>query len=294
MKNIIAGILFGMILILTLIQGNVSTEPSWVFISACIMVEVFSLYKYKKGISYSSSITIIIFVFILTWEVLSKYTNFLNPVLCPPPENVFYVFYTHGLMMLEGVFSSLELLIVGFAVSLFLGVVLGLIVGWIEPLKNILHPIVKVLAPIPSVIYTPYIIALMPTFRSASAMVIILGLFFPFFLQMINRVHSMDRQIINTAKSMNVSQSTMLFKVLLPYMIPGVVGSLKISLSTSIMILTLAEMMGATSGMGYFIKNYADFANYTNVIAGIILVGIVVTILNHFVSFLESKTIKWS
>lgn len=52
-------------------------------------------------------------------------------------------------------------------------------------------------------------------------------------------------------------------------------------------------MMGASSGLGYFIKNYSDYANYTNVIAGIILIGIVVSVLNVFLSFAERRPIKW-
>lgn len=195
--------------------------------------------------------------------------------------------------MLEGVFSSMELLIVGFAVSLTAGVGLGLFIGWILRLSNMFYPIVKVLAPIPSVVYTPYIIAIMPTFRSASAMVIILGLFFPTLMQMIHRVHTIDPQIVNSARAMNVGTRDMVLRVFLPYMIPGVIGGLRVSLSTSFMILVIAEMMGATSGLGYFIKNYADFANYTNVIAGIILVGVVVTILNGVITLIQKKFVKW-
>lgn len=195
--------------------------------------------------------------------------------------------------MLEGVFSSMELLIVGFAVSLTAGVGLGLFIGWIPRLSNMFYPIVKVLAPIPSVVYTPYIIAIMPTFRSASAMVIILGLFFPTLMQMIHRVHTIDPQIVNSARAMNVGTRDMVLRVFLPYMIPGVIGGLRVSLSTSFMILVIAEMMGATSGLGYFIKNYADFANYTNVIAGIILVGVVVTILNGVITLIQKKFVKW-
>ena len=85
----------------------------------------------------------------------------------------------------------------------------------------------------------------------------------------------------------------MVLRVFLPYMIPGVIGGLRVSLSTSFMILVIAEMMGATSGLGYFIKNYADFANYTNVIAGIILVGVVVTILNGVITLIQKKFVKW-
>ncbi|WP_279011266.1 hypothetical protein [Synergistes jonesii] len=70
-------------------------------------------------------------------------------------------------------------------------------------------------------------------------------------------------------------------------------GSQDVTLSTSFLLLTTAEMMGASSGLGYFIKNYSDYANYTNVIAGIILIGIVVSVLNVFLSFAERCLIKW-
>ena len=293
-KNFIfANVTYVILIIMAILNGNIQTEPEWMLLLCITLTQIFMVYKYKKGVLGSANIASIIYVTFILWEIMTKYWGILNPVLCPPLEDIFYVFYSQWQQMLVGVLSSLELLMVGFAVALTFGVILGIAIGWIKSLSDVLYPIVKVLAPIPSVIYTPYIVAVMPTFRSASAMVIILGLFFPLLLQMINRVHTMDKRIINTARAMNVSHGGMIFKVILPYCIPGIVGGIKVSLSTSIMILTLAEMMGATSGMGYFIKNYADFANYTFVIAGIILVGIVVTILNKIVVFIEQRTIRW-
>ena len=52
-------------------------------------------------------------------------------------------------------------------------------------------------------------------------------------------------------------------------------------------------MMGATKGMGYYIINYNNYANYTNVVAGIMLVGVVVTILNWLVNVIQTKAIVW-
>ena len=75
--------------------------------------------------------------------------------------------------------------------------------------------------------------------------------------------------------------------------LPGVVAGLRVTLSTSFMLLVLAEMMGATSGLGYFIKNFADYANYTNVLAGIILVGMVVNVLSFIPAMLERHVIRW-
>ena len=59
------------------------------------------------------------------------------------------------------------------------------------------------------------------------------------------------------------------------------------------MMLTFAEMMGSTVGMGYYIVNYNTYGNYTKVIAGIMVVALVVTFLSWSVNMIQKKAIKW-
>jgi NitT/TauT family transport system permease protein len=92
---------------------------------------------------------------------------------------------------------------------------------------------------------------------------------------------------------MNVSTFTMIFQVILPYCKPGILGSLNGSTRAALLCLTGAELLGATSGLGYFVKKFSDFANYTKVIAGIILMGIVVTLLSMLLKFIQKKAVKW-
>lgn len=125
-------------------------------------------------------------------------------------------------------------------------------------------------------------------------MVIVIGIFFPMFLNMVNRVRSMDPQILDSALMLNVSNRTMITRILLPYVIPGVIMGMKVTLTTSFMLLMFAEMMGATSGLGYYIVNYNTYGNYTNVIACIIVVGIIVTLLNWITNIMEKYFIKWN
>jgi NitT/TauT family transport system permease protein len=133
----------------------------------------------------------------------------------------------------------------------------------------------------------------MPTFRSASAVVLILGIFWPTFLGMIVRIDGMDKGIMDSARAMNLSNASMILEILFPYAFAGVVGSPKVTFTTGIMLLTFAEMMGATSGMGYYIVNYNTYGNYTKVVAGIIVVGTVVTVLNKCIDVLQKKLIVW-
>ena len=51
--------------------------------------------------------------------------------------------------------------------------------------------------------------------------------------------------------------------------------------------------MGATHGMGYYVQNSIAYANYAHAVAGIIVIGVVVTILNALVGWLQKKLIRW-
>lgn len=241
----------------------------------------------------ATDLVMIVWGLLLVWEVLTSKWNVMHPVLVPAPENVFYVFAEQYKILSLNVVSSLELLLTGFVLGLSLGVFSGLVVGWTPRLRGVFFPVAQVLTPIPPIVYAPYIIALMPTFRSASALVLFLGIFWPTFLNMIIRVGSIERGILDSARALNVRGGTMIRRILWPYVLPSVVASLKITLTTSIMMLVFAEMMGATSGMGYYIINYAHYANYTNVVAGIIVVGIVVTVLSGLVTIVQRRAVKW-
>ena len=289
-------LMISLLITILFVPGNKEVETSWPFAVAVIIIEIIfiiNLLRHKKRPGYHADLMIFIWLILLLWEIIVTKLNLLHPVLVPSPENVFNVFATQYEVLLTGVISSMELLLIGAVLGITLGLFLGLIVGWIPRLRHLFYPIAQVLTPIPPIVYAPYLVALMPSFRSASALVIFLGIFFPTFLNMIIRAGSIEKEILDSARAMALSNWQMVTQILLPYVLPSVISGLKVTLTTSIMLLIFAEMMGATSGMGYFIINYTHYANYTNVVAGIILVGIVVTILNYLVTKIQQHTIKW-
>ncbi|MBQ9061961.1 MAG: ABC transporter permease subunit, partial [Eubacterium sp.] len=126
-----------------------------------------------------------------------------------------------------------------------------------------------------------------------SALVVVLGVFWPQFLGTINRIGSIEPEILDSARMLNLSTPTMLFKILLPDLIPGILTGLKVTMTTSVLMLNFAELMGATHGMGYYIQNSITYANYAHAVAGIIVIGVVVTILNRIVGFIQTTLIRW-
>lgn len=238
-------------------------------------------------------IILLVWVLLIAWELYTSVLHMGHPVLVPPPEAVFYTFWDQWDVLLLNVWYSLGLLLSGFLLGLAAAVVLGLFAGWYPRLRAFAYPIANVMAPIPAIVLSPYLVSLMPSFRSASMVVIVLGVFWPTFLNTVNRVVGIEPHILDSARMLQPSNTVMIWRVLLPYLFPGVVGGLKVSMTTSLLMLNFAELMGATHGMGYYVQNSITYANYAHAVAGIIVIGIVVTFLSALITRLQKKLIRW-
>lgn len=268
-------------------------EPWSMVIALALMEGIFLLLYFRRRSRGSCWIALLLWLFLLVWELCSSVLNIAHPVLIPCPENVFDTFREQWDVMLVNVCYSMELLTAGFGIGMVLAVSLGLAAGWFQTLREVLYPIANVMAPIPPIVISPYLVALMPSFRSASVLVILLGVFWPNFLGTVNRVTGMDQRILDAARTLHLSSGAMITQVLFPYVLPGIVTGLKTSVTTSLLMLNFAELMGASHGMGYYVQNSITYANYTHAVAGILWIGVVVTVLNRLVQLVQEKTIRW-
>ncbi|MBE6473866.1 MAG: ABC transporter permease subunit [Coriobacteriaceae bacterium] len=266
------------------------------FYVAVLIVWLLFMWRYIAGGRKRSTCNIasVVFLLFIVWEIASTDLKLTHPVLIPLPENVFNVFPKFQDELIRNVVSSMTMLLQGFLTSLIAATIIGLFVGWLPKVRETVFPIAKVLAPVPAIVFTPYLVMLLHSFRAAAIMVIFLGIFWPTLMNTILRVESLDKRILDSAKMMGLSTPTMIFRVLLPYLYPTIATGLKIQLPSAMLMLVMAEMYGASSGLGYFVINYTNYGEYTNVVAGIIMVGIVVTVLDALVGLLVKKTVKWS
>lgn len=278
-------------------KQRVTVQTFQALLVGLVLIELFYLYNFftkrdkREG---QGDLMVFIWCAFLIWECCTSVWNIAHPVLIPAPEHVFNTFQKQWDKLLLNVLYSMELLFTGFFIGQILAVGFGLIVGWIPRLRHFFYPIASVMAPIPAIVFSPYLVSLMPSFRSASVMVIILGVFWPTFLTTVNRVTSMKPELLDSARMLCPSTGTMIGRVLLPYVFPGIISGLKVSMITSLLMLNYAELMGATHGMGYYVQNSITYANYSHAVAGIIEIGIVVTILNRIVEKVQKRLVRWS
>jgi NitT/TauT family transport system permease protein len=150
-----------------------------------------------------------------------------------------------------------------------------------------------VISLIPPLMFSAYLIMILSTFRQAATAVIFMAVFWPVFRGTTEKVGQIDRSIIEAARTMGVGSIGMLFKVIFPYCLPGIIQSISGSLRGAFMCLSGAEMLGINLGIGYFIEKYRSFSDYRCVLAGIVVVACITTLISILMNRLQKAIIHW-
>jgi len=247
----------------------------------------------KKNVQLLTDISAFLFLILIAWTLLTAKFNVLKASFFPPPGAVFEQAAADGAIILNNIRTSLGIVVQGYILALVIAIPLGLFLGWSSRLGNAATYISKFLGSIPPVVYIPYGIALLPTFRSVSVMVIFLSAFWPAFAGTMSGVLNVEKEIIDSARSLNLSRLSLLFRILLPASLPQIFTGCNQGLGVSFILLTSAEMIGARSGLGYYVKNFSDLGDYTRIIVGVLVIGIVVTVIIFFFNKLQRALLRW-
>ena len=258
-----------------------------------LVLAVSSFIKKEEGIKLLVDIAGFIFVLLGVWSLATAKFNILNDLLFPAPGKVVHQFVEDKEQIFINIESSLGTTIKGFLIAVVLAVPLGLFIGWSARIGSAATYIPKFFSSIPPIVYIPYGIALLPTFKSVSVFVIFLATFWPVFAGTMSGVLGVDKKIIDSAKVLNVSKPEMLFRVILPASLQQIFLGCNQGLSVSFILLTSAEMIGARDGMGYYVKYYSDFGDYTRTITGLLVIGFVVIAVTFLFNKLQSHLLRW-
>lgn len=276
-------------------QKEVCTSSLIAFaIAAEAVVIILSfLIKRKESLSLTLDIFGFIYVFLTAWTLATAKFDLLNDLLFPAPGKVIAQFAEDKTVILTNIKSSVGIIIQGFLLAAVAAIPLGLLIGLNARIENAASYLTKFFSSIPPIVYIPYGIALLPTLRSVSVFVIFLASFWPIFAGTMSGVLNVDKKIVDSAKVLNVKKTSMLTSVILPASLPQIFLGCNQGLSVSFILLTSAEMIGARDGMGYYVKNYSDFGDYTRTITGLLVIGIVVITVTFLFNRFQQYLLRW-
>jgi NitT/TauT family transport system permease protein len=228
------------------------------------------------------------------WQLLTARLGILGKLLFPAPQVVLAMFLQELPDMAAGLGHSLLLLASGFGLALLTAVPLGIAVGVSPRLRGIAEPYMRVLGPIPPIVFIPYAISLLPTFRASSIFVIFLGGFWPILGDTIHGVLTIPRTLTDSARVLGLRGPTLYLRVILPGALPSICNGANLALLFSFLMLAAAELIGSSIGIGWWVKHFSDFGDYPRVLSGLFFFGLVVTAVGWGAARLQRRLLRWT
>ncbi len=240
------------------------------------------------------SIFLIAVVIVVGYYLMTDVFHLLNPFLFYSLKDLPPLFVEYGDTLLDGFVSSMQLFVFSYIMAVMLGIMLGTYIGLRPMARKNITPYVYGFSSIPVTLLTPYAINILPTFKVASMFIIFLGCFWLILGTTQSAVMTIDKRYLETAQTLEIKGFEKIWKVILPAASPGILTGCTIALKFAFMLLAVAEMFGADSGMGYFIQYYSDFGRFDLVAVGFFFMATVLVVIMYLFDMLKARILKWT
>jgi len=206
------------------------------------------------------------------WEAVAR-LGWVDPLFVAPPSAVVRALGAIGPAALSALADTLGKTALAYGLAVAIGVPLGLLVGSVRLVHDVVHPFVVALYGTPKILVLPWIVLVLG-FGTAPAVFYgaIHGLF-PIMILVIGGVRDVDRAMITVARAYGARPWQIYWKVILPACVPSVVASLRLGLVFSLLGVLIVETFAGVRGMGYLMSAYANGFQAAHLFAATALVS---------------------
>ena len=236
---------------------------------------------------------LIIVLFLLTWELLSR-LELINTFLSSSPTEVIKT--TIQLLKDNSLFTHIGVtlyeVIVSFAVATIIGFTTATILWNNKIIAKIIDPYLTILNSLPKVALGPLIIIWVGASTNSIIFMPLLISTFVTIITLYQGFSSTNNSYITLLKSLGANKRQIFIKAVLPSNIPTLISALKINISMSLIGVIMGELLVSKSGLGYLIMYGSQVFNINLVITGVVILGIISYIMYFVIDSLETYSKK--
>ncbi|WGF90134.1 ABC transporter permease [Marinivivus vitaminiproducens] len=181
----------------------------------------------------------------------------------------------------------------GFVAGTAAATVLGAICGYWRPLRDLLDPTLQALKAVPSLAWVPLFILWFGIFEASKVTLIAVGVFFPVYLNLMSGIQGVDRKLVEVGRAYGLSRTQLVGRILLPATLPAYIAGLRGGLALGWMFVIAAELMGASSGLGYLMIDGQMTGNPAVIVGSLILFAIVGKLSDALLAGVGNRLLAW-
>lgn len=181
----------------------------------------------------------------------------------------------------------------GFALSIVVGIALGVLLAEFSLVRGLVDPWISMLYATPIIALGPLFILWLGIGVTSKIAIVFLVAVFPILINTVTGLTTTDKTIIEVARSFGANQKQIYTKVRMPAALPFIIAGLRLSVARALVGVVVAEMFGARAGLGFLILNSAQSFDTAGVFVGVIILAIAGVVSVELLKWLEAKLAPW-
>jgi ABC-type nitrate/sulfonate/bicarbonate transport system permease component len=234
----------------------------------------------KGGLSRDSSERLMglvapVGLFVL-WEVLAD-VHVIDTRFFPAPSSIAGTFKTlimNG-QLLANTTISLERLFFGFLLGAIPALIIGLTMGLYRPVRALVEPLIQGTYPIPKSAILPLILLIFGLGEPSKIVMVAIGVFYPVVINTVSGVLQIPKIYLDVGHNFGANRWNMFTTIALPGALPFIMTGVKLGAGLGLILIAIAEMIGAQSGLGYMIWNAWQILSVNTMYVGLIMIALV-------------------
>ncbi|MGN7126659.1 ABC transporter permease subunit [Methylorubrum populi] len=207
-----------------------------------------------------------------------------NPVYLPAPHEVATAFWTaltapppqrDAIWLPASLWHSIQIIFWGFTLSSLVGVPLGILCGAQPTIARLTEPVIEFVRYLPAPAFGALMVAILGIYDGPKIAIIVIGTFFQQVLVIANTTRRVDPLLVEAALTMGSRNLRLIRRVIVPAVLPQIYRDQRILLGWAWTYLIVAELIGTSSGITFFITQQARYQHFDNVYAAILVIGLV-------------------
>lgn len=229
---------------------------------------------------------------VITWQWHSSRNTI--PEL-PPPSRIFREWWTQmrGGDLLTALGDTLLTTMIGFAIAIVVGTVLGFLMGRVRVVWAMLEPVVELVRQTPVTALFPLLILYLGIGDRLQVTIVALVSTFPILLSAYAGARNVPRTMHLTGKTFKLSWLQTQTEIAIPAAVPFVLVGMRQALGMALVVSVVAGMLAGNAGIGYYILSAQQVLNVTALFAGIVSIALVGYLLNQTFLLLEARLTRW-
>jgi NitT/TauT family transport system permease protein len=192
------------------------------------------------------------------------------------------------------VWKSMQRVYGGFLLAAVIAIPLGLLIGRIKTLRDLLDPTISLLRPIPVTAWLPLSMIFFGLGPNAAIFLVFLGAFYPILLNTVFGVRSVDPRLFEAAAMLGCSGPAMFRQVVLPAALPSILNGLRVANGFAWILIVVGEMTGVPTGLGSVIMDGRTLSRTDLVITGMIVIGACGFLTDRIIVAASNRLLAWS